>query len=141
MTAKTDLVLATFVVSTAALVLALFLAADVAEASDVIEPYEDPMYDEYTELYVKDVTRQKRSFFGFGSERDQACQMLIAIDEPLYAHYGRNLTHVKGLARDMVKRLNEIYHRTILQDRLGPLYFRYGQSILTKDICQFNTSA
>ena len=122
---KTDLVLATFLVSTLALAAALlFLLSNGADASEVVEPYEDPFYDwEEQQPYSLSI-RPKRSFFGFGAERDQACQMLIAIDEPLYMHYGQNLTLVKDLARDLVRRLNEIYHRTILQDRLSPYYFR-----------------
>ena len=35
-------------------------------------------------------SREKRS-----SDRNQACEMLIAIDEPLYQHYQRNMTKVK----------------------------------------------
>jgi hypothetical protein len=51
---------------------------------------------------------------GRGS-RTRACEMLIAIDEPLYSHYGRSLENVTHLVKDMMDRLNVIYYRTILR--------------------------
>ena len=41
--------------------------------------------------------------------------MLIAVDEPLYAHLGRRRENVTELVQDMMGRLNHIYHRTFLR--------------------------
>ena len=48
-------------------------------------------------------------------ERTRACEMLIAVDEPLYAHLGRRMENVTDLVTDLVGRLNAIYHRTFLR--------------------------
>lgn len=45
------------------------------------------------------------------NNREWACEMLIAVDEPLFQHYQRNLENTTSLVKDMVERLNEIYHR------------------------------
>ena len=44
-------------------------------------------------------------------KRTEACDMLIAIDEPLYVTYDRDLTNLTKLVQLYVKQLNEIYHR------------------------------
>ncbi len=41
--------------------------------------------------------------------------MLIAIDEPLYAHLGSSMANVTDMVKDMVGRLNVIYHQTFLR--------------------------
>ena len=48
-------------------------------------------------------------------DRSLACEMLIAVDEPLYAHLGRRMENVTELVGDMMGRLNYIYHRTFLR--------------------------
>ena len=56
-----------------------------------------------------------------------ACEMLIAVDEPLYAHLGRRMDNVTELVNDMMGRLNNIYHRTFLRYNAAALY----QTLLT----------
>jgi disintegrin and metalloproteinase domain-containing protein 17 len=74
---------------------------------------------------------------GSGGARSLACEMLIAIDEPLYAHMGRDLRNATDLAVDMVNRLNDIYHRTILRDDtvLGQIYFHVKEVRVLFDFC------
>ena len=43
--------------------------------------------------------------------RNEACDMLIAIDEPLYVTYDRDLKNLTKMVQLYVKQLNEIYHR------------------------------
>ena len=42
---------------------------------------------------------------------NQACEMLIAIDEPLYRSQGQDLAKIKQLAKDHVNEINKIYHK------------------------------
>ena len=42
---------------------------------------------------------------------NQACEMLIAIDEPLYRSQGQDLAKIKQLAKDHVSEINKIYHK------------------------------
>ena len=44
-------------------------------------------------------------------KRNEACDMLIAIDEPLYVTYNRDLRNLTKMVQLYVKQLNEIYHR------------------------------
>ena len=46
-----------------------------------------------------------------GHRRSEACDMLIAIDEPLYVTYDRDLANLTKMVQLYVKQLNEIYHR------------------------------
>ena len=46
-----------------------------------------------------------------GHRRSEACDMLIAIDEPLYVTYDRDLKNLTKMVQLYVKQLNEIYHR------------------------------
>ena len=68
---------------------------------------------------------------------DQACEMLIAFDEPLFRHYNQDLNRIKDLAREEVKLLNDIYHRTLLQkgSRFGHIYFRIKEVRVLFDFC------
>jgi hypothetical protein len=52
-----------------------------------------------------------RKIRGEGHRRAEACDMLIAIDEPLYVTYDRDLKNLTKLVQLYVKQLNEIYHR------------------------------
>lgn len=46
-----------------------------------------------------------------GIIRKEACDMLIAIDEPLYVTYDKDLKRLTNMVQLYVKQLNEIYHR------------------------------
>ena len=46
-------------------------------------------------------------------KRNEACDMLIAIDEPLYVTYNRDLRNLTKMVQLYVKQLNEIYHRYV----------------------------
>ena len=49
----------------------------------------------------------------FNKKRNEACDMLIAIDEPLYVTYNRDLRNLTKMVQLYVKQLNEIYHRYV----------------------------
>lgn len=77
--------------------------------------------------------RPKRSW---GSKkRNKACDMLIAIDEPLYKTYNRDMENLTAMAVDYVQQLNQIYHRTALADRYGDIYFRIKEIRVLFDFC------
>ena len=48
-----------------------------------------------------------------GQRRAEACDMLIAVDEPLYVTYQKDLRNLTKMAQLYVKQLNEIYHRFV----------------------------
>ena len=101
-------------------------------------PSEDPPYMYYfdgSEEEVKYAThlRQRRASYDAakaaqrqvgGGGRDQACEILVAIDEPMFLHYNSNLTNITGIVTDLVDRLNRIYANTIFRGEFGHLYFR-----------------
>ena len=43
--------------------------------------------------------------------KNMACDMMIAIDEPLYVTYNRDLKNLTKMVKEYVKQLNNIYHR------------------------------
>ena len=49
---------------------------------------------------------------GGGESRNLACEMLIAIDEPLYRTiYKENVTKTTEMAEDYIRRINKIYQK------------------------------
>ena len=49
---------------------------------------------------------------GGGEPRNLACEMLIAIDEPLYRTiYKENVTKTNEMAEDYIRRINKIYQK------------------------------
>ena len=47
-----------------------------------------------------------------GHRRSEACDMLIAIDEPLYhTIYKENITKTTEMAEDYIRRINKIYQK------------------------------
>jgi len=67
---------------------------------------------------------------------NQACEMLIAIDEPLYRSQGQDLAKIKQLAKDHVNEINKIYHKTFFKGNFGHLYFRIKEVRVLFDFCQ-----
>lgn len=70
-----------------------------------------------------------------GYERTEACDMLIAIDEPLYVTYDKDLKQLTNMVQLYVKQLNEIYHSTVLMDKYNDLYFRLAEIRILYDFC------
>lgn len=67
--------------------------------------------------------------------RDKACEMLIAIDEPLYRQYQRNMTELTRLVTDYVHQLNVIYQHTVLTGPFDDIYFRIKEVRVLFDFC------
>lgn len=68
--------------------------------------------------------------------RDMACEMLIAFDEPLFRHFRSDLRKVTEVAQDEVRQLNEIYQRTLLTgSKFGRIYFRIKEIRIMFDFC------
>ena len=66
-------------------------------------------------IFVQSIVLVVLSFLtsGGGYEtRNIACEMLIAIDEPLYQTiYKENITKTTEMAEDYIRRINKIYQR------------------------------
>ena len=69
----------------------------------------------YKHIFVQSVVSCAVSFLSLGGgyeTRNLACEMLIAIDEPLYhTVYKENTTRTTDMAKEYVLRLNHIYKR------------------------------
>ena len=81
------------------------------------------------------VLRIPRRASSRGHLRSEACDMLIAIDEPLYVTYHKDLQKLTQMVKLYVKQLNEIYHSTVLMDRYNDLYFRLKEIRILFDFC------
>lgn len=101
----------------------------------------DPLFSEFGEkgsntvLLPKLLNSLSHPRFKRSGNRDQACEMLIAVDEPLYNHYQRDMTNVTNLVKDLVQRLNDIYQSTVLRDHFNSLYFRVKEIRILFDFC------
>lgn len=66
-------------------------------------------------IFVQSIVLVVLSFLTLGGgyeTRNIACEMLIAIDEPLYKTiYKENITKTTEMAEDYIRRINKIYQR------------------------------
>ena len=66
-------------------------------------------------IFVQSIVLVVLSFLTLGGgykTRNIACEMLIAIDEPLYTTiYKENITKTTEMAEDYIRRINKIYQR------------------------------
>ncbi len=94
-------------------------ASDASDASEVLEPLEledEEEEEDSANSPLAERSRVRRFIHDsgggdFGGGRDKACEMLVAVDEPLYAHLGRDIDNATTLIVDLVRRLNKIYHK------------------------------
>jgi hypothetical protein len=64
------------------------------------------------------------------SNRDQACNLLIAYDDTVYSSYDSNVTAIKEKVKYYVQNLNKIYADTVLRDAPNEkIYFRVGKLV------------
>ena len=65
--------------------------------------------------FVQSIVSFMLSFLSIGGgyeDRNLACEMLIAIDEPLYRTiYKENTTKTTDMAEDYIRRINKIYQK------------------------------
>ena len=67
-------------------------------------------------IFAQLITSFALSFLNLGGgihgSRNLACEMLIAIDEPLYRNvYNESITKTSAMAEEYIKRINQIYQR------------------------------
>ena len=66
-------------------------------------------------IFVQSIVLFTLSFLSTGGgyeNRNLACEMLIAIDEPLYRTiYKENTTKTADMAEDYIRRINKIYQK------------------------------
>ena len=69
----------------------------------------------YKHIFVQSIVSFMVSFLSIGGgheNRNLACEMLIAIDEPLYRTiYKENITKTTDMAEDYIRRINRIYQK------------------------------
>ena len=69
----------------------------------------------YKPIFVQSAVLFMVSFLSTGGgyeDRNLACEMLIAIDEPLYRTvYKQNTTKTTEMAEDYIRRINKIYQK------------------------------
>ena len=69
----------------------------------------------YNYIFVQSIVSGILSFSSIGGgyeDRNLACEMLIAIDEPLYRTvYKENTTKTTDMAEEYIHRINKIYKR------------------------------
>ena len=118
--------------------LAIILAS-LGEASGLAEQdlITDARYPRYNLTSVSNILDRSKRFIRRtrGQRRSEACDMLIAIDEPLYVTYNRDLTNLTDMAQLYVKQLNEIYHSTVLMEKYNNIYFRIKEIRILYDFC------
>lgn len=68
--------------------------------------------------------------------RNKACDVLIAIDQPLWEHHDKNMTLLVDLAKDHVKGLNRIYSRQVFADSYDSYYFHLKRVQVAFGICE-----
>ncbi len=76
-----------------------------------------------------------RCAINFYKFQDLSCEMLIAIDSPLYAHLGSSKSNATELATDLVRRLNRIYSDTLFRGEFARLRFRIREVRVLYEFC------
>ena len=59
--------------------------------------------------------------------RTKSCDILMAIDEPLWEHKDRNMTELEETAHLLVDKLNDIFAKQIFIEANDNLYFRLAR--------------
>ena len=70
------------------------------------------------------------------SRKNQACEMLVVIDETLYVSYGSDVDRIINLVDEHIDDLNRIFHRNIFRDHYSQLYFHAKNIELWYDFCE-----
>ena len=65
----------------------------------------------------------------------QACEMLIAIDGPLYEKFNSNMYEVNEYVQDLVEELNQIFHANVFTENYSAIYFRVKEIRLLSGFC------
>ena len=70
------------------------------------------------------------------SRKNQACEMLVVIDETLYVSYESDVDRIINLVDEHVDNLNRIFNRNIFRDHYSQLYFHAKNIELWYDFCE-----
>jgi len=82
-----------------------------------------------------DGVQQKDKREAASSSRNKACELLVAVDEPLFAQRQRSIENVTRLVASLVDGLNTIYARTFFVGRFASYYFRVKNIHVLHDFC------
>ena len=70
------------------------------------------------------------------SEGTRACELLIVIDEPLFAIHNSNIDVITKLVKDHVDGLNKIYKRTFFREWFSEYYFLAKNIQVLRNFCE-----
>lgn len=68
--------------------------------------------------------------------RNKACDVLIAIDQPLWEQHDKNMTLLVDLAKEHVQGLNRIYSQQVFVDNYESYYFHLKRVQVAFGICE-----
>ena len=68
--------------------------------------------------------------------RNKACQVLFAIDEPLFKLHNENMSVVVALAKDHISGLNKIFSEQVFVETYSDLYFNLKRVAIQYQSCQ-----
>ena len=70
-------------------------------------------------------------------KRTKACEMLIAIDEPLYDLFNGNIQNLTKMAKDHVEELNKLFHKSVFDGKkYENIYFRIKEIRFLFEFCE-----
>ena len=68
--------------------------------------------------------------------RNKACQVLFAIDEPLFKLHNENMSVVVALAKDHISGLNKIFSEQVFVETYSDLYFNLKRVVIQYQSCE-----
>ena len=75
--------------------------------------------------------------YDFINSEKKFCDMLIAIDEPLYDMYNRDMKKLTEMTQLHIENLNKIYHQTVFTGHYYEnIYFQIKEIKILFDFCQ-----
>ena len=81
-------------------------------------------YDFILKLLILYYISQKHGINCCNQKRTEACEMLIAIDEPLYENFNRNFKNLTNVVKLHVQELNNIFQKNVFKgEKYEKVYF------------------
>ena len=79
-------------------------------------------------------------FFGAViSTRSEACDLLIAIDTPLYENQNKHLENITDIVLNLVEELNTVYQKSVFKNQFSHIYFRVKEIRILENFCNDNS--
>ena len=93
-------------------------------------------YDFILKLLILYYISQKHGINCCNQKRTEACEMLIAIDEPLYENFNRNFENLTKVVKLHVQELNNIFQKSVFKgEKYEKVYFRIKEIRFLSEFC------